>query len=132
MRIRNVLKSALLSTGVVSAFFLSSCAVIEEQKPVDIRDVDSVVIYRRLPDHTFEQAPALSAPQLEEFLDDLNSAPSDGFWKFLQSYKITVYQEDHTERHFRANGSRIKENSDKCFEMPGEHYFEDLWERARK
>jgi hypothetical protein len=133
MLIHLILKSAALSGLVASAVFVSSCTFLEKRKSLDVQDVDSVVIHCRFPDDTLVRGPRfLSAVAFHKFLDDLNGAPSDGSYKFYPFFKITVYQKDRTQRHFRANGSHIKENTDECFKMPGEQYFEDLWNAAKK
>jgi hypothetical protein len=133
MFIRHVIKSALLPGLVAGAFFMFSCDLSVKQKPIHVQDVDSVLMYCRLPGDT-DQSPVrkLSIAGTEKFLHDLNTAVYAGPRKFLPSYTITVYKKDHTEQYFKTKSNYISGRTDECFEMPGAHYFDDLWNNPKK
>ncbi len=110
------------------SLFVVSCGQ-PNPNPIDISNVDSVVMYYHFPDDTVAPPPRnLSTTSIKTFVDNWNSQYPADHCKYYANYLLTIYQKDKTQREFRVNGQNVKEKTDECYVFEDPDYFDNLWE----
>jgi len=69
----------------------------------------------------------LKYAMIHDLIDRVNKSSSKGSCNFDEEYLLYVHFKDGTTRNFRINGSLIKDNNDRCFDIKNSNYFENLW-----
>jgi hypothetical protein len=102
-------------------------------KPVELANIDSVLLIPHFPDNTIGEPPIkLNELNTSRFISDLNNSRSKGLCKWYPSFIVIIYMKTSTPRYFRANGENIKENTDECFVIGDKKYFTKLYKNNQK
>ena len=116
---------------IIVSNFVNACGQLQKNKnKMDIASVDSILIIKYLPNTVAKTPRNLTSRQIKTFVTDWNNSVSHGMCKYFQEYRLIVFQNDRTKRTFRANGKNIKEESDVCFNIGEDSYFNKLYENA--
>lgn len=69
----------------------------------------------------------LNDTMTEDLIDRLNKSASKTPCSNNTEYLLSINLKNGSQRYFEINGSSIKENSDRCFDIIDSVYFKNLW-----
>ena len=69
----------------------------------------------------------LNHTMVEDLINRLNKSNSKDSCNFTEEYLLYIHFTDGTIKKFKINGSSIKDNKDRCFDVKDSDYFKNLW-----
>ena len=118
-------------TYYILTFFLVGCISAQEKNELIINEIDFIEIHKNesgMKNPTYK----LTSEQVNDFTRKWNDSESTGVCKYWSYYNITVHVKTGIPRSFRTNNKSIKEDSDLCFDVGSENYFEGIWNTLDK